>query len=86
MNASCLYEGTVRHRRFAVRAHEFRYALTLAYLDLDELPGLLHGRLVDPRPGLVRFRRRDYLGDPAVPLAEAVRCRARDRRRLAALQ
>ena len=25
------------------------------------------------RPGLVRFRRADYLGDPAVPLAEAVR-------------
>ena len=45
----------------------------MAYLDLDELPQLLGGRLVRRRPGLVRFRRRDYLGDPSVPLADAVR-------------
>ena len=37
-----------------------------------EVTGLLDGRLVAPRPGLVRFRRRDYLGDPAVPLHRAV--------------
>ncbi len=51
----------------------FRYRLALAYVDLDELRGLLAGRLVDPRPGLVRFRRRDYLGDAGHPLATAVR-------------
>ena len=45
----------------------------MAYIDLDELPDLLGGRLVRSRPGLVRFRRSDYLGDPAVPLADAVR-------------
>lgn len=78
MSASCLYQGSIRHRRFAVHAREFRYGLTLAYVDLDELPGLLGGRLVSPRPGLVRFRRRDYLGDPRVPLAEAVRARAHE--------
>ena len=50
-----------------------RYRLALVYLDLDELPRLLGGRLVDGRPGLVRFRRRDYLGDPARPLSAAVR-------------
>jgi DUF1365 family protein len=68
-----LYEGAVRHRRFEVRQHQVRYRLTLAYLDLDELPELLGGRLAGTRPGLVRFRRRDYLGDPTVPLADAVR-------------
>ena len=78
MTASCLYAGSIRHRRFAVRRQEFRYGLMLAYIDLDELPGLLGGRLVEPRPGLVRFRRRDYLGDPGVPLAEAVRARAEE--------
>jgi DUF1365 family protein len=45
----------------------------MAYLDLDELPGLLGGRLVSPRAGLVRFRRHDYLGEDSVPLAAAVR-------------
>ena len=38
MSQSALYEGTIRHRRFAVRAHEFRYRIAMAYLDLDELP------------------------------------------------
>jgi uncharacterized protein len=70
---SSLYEGTIRHRRFAVRSHEFRHRIAMAYVDLDELPGLLDGRLVRARPGLVRFRRSDYLGDPAQPLDEAVR-------------
>ena len=36
-------------------------ALALFYLDLDELPALLGGRLTAPSPGLLRFRRRDYL-------------------------
>jgi uncharacterized protein len=73
MTASAIYEGTIRHRRFAVRSHEFSHRLALAYLDLDELDGLLGGRLTASRPGLVRFRRADYLGDPSTPLAEAVR-------------
>ena len=73
MTASAIYEGTVRHRRFAVRSHEFSHRLALAYLDLGELDTLLGGRLLAPRPGLVRFRRGDYLGDPATDLAAAVR-------------
>jgi DUF1365 family protein len=68
---SAIYSGHVRHRRFAVRNHEFRYPLTMAYIDLDELPALLGGRLTKRRPGLVRFRRQDYLGEG--PLGEAVR-------------
>ena len=73
MTASCIYEGTVRHRRFAVRRHEFEHRLALAYLDLDELPGLLGGRLLRRRPGTLRFRRRDYLGDRGQTLSASVR-------------
>lgn len=72
MSSSCIYEGVIRHRRSEPR-REFRHRLALAYVDLEELPRLLGGRLVSARPGLVRFRRRDYLGDPAVPLDRAVR-------------
>ena len=68
MSASAFYEGHIRHRRFAVRNHEFRYRVAMAYVDLDELPSLLRGRLTRSAPGLVRFRRRDYLGDPTTPL------------------
>lgn len=72
---SAVYEGWVRHRRFAPVEHSFRYRLFLMYLDLDELP-----RVLDPypgwsarRPALARFRREDFLGDPARPLAECAR-------------
>ncbi|MGB8328607.1 MAG: DUF1365 domain-containing protein [Polyangiales bacterium] len=72
---SALYEGTVRHRRFAPVVHAFRYRVFYAYLDLAELPQSL-----DPLPGwsasrraLVRFRREDHLGDPGVPLDRSVR-------------
>jgi anti-anti-sigma factor len=34
---SALYEGTVRHRRFAPVAHTFEYPVTLAWLDLSEM-------------------------------------------------
>jgi uncharacterized protein len=73
MTVSAIYEGTIRHRRFAVRAHEMSHRLALLYLDLGELDSLLDGRLIAGRPGLVRFRRGDYLGDISTPLAEAVR-------------
>ncbi len=73
MTVSAIYEGTIRHRRFAVRPHEMRHRIALVYLDLDELDGLLGGRLIAGRPGLVRFRRSDYLGDPHLGLADAVR-------------
>jgi DUF1365 family protein len=75
MSVSAIYEGTIRHRRVAVTASEFTHSVALMYLDLDELPNLLGGRLARRTPGLLRFRRSDYLGDSTVPLAEAVRAR-----------
>jgi DUF1365 family protein len=72
VSSSCIYEGVIRHRRLEP-LREFTHRLALTYLDLEELPWLLGGRLVSARPGFVRFRRRDYLGDPAVPLDRAVR-------------
>ena len=75
MSSSAVYEGWVRHRRFEPVEHEFRYPLFLMYLDLDELPGVL-----DPYPlfsarrrAPARFRREDFMGDPARPLAECAR-------------
>lgn len=72
---SCLYTGHIRHRRFGPRRNAFRYRLFMACIDLAELPGVFDGRWFwsARRPALVRFRRSDYLGDPAVPLDTAVR-------------
>lgn len=73
MTVSSIYEGTMRHRRFEVKPREFTHRLALAYIDLEELPSLLGGRLVARHPGLLRFRRRDYLGPRDVPLGRAIR-------------
>ena len=69
---SCIYDGTSRHRRHDPQ-HSFEHPIALFYLDLDELPQLLGGRLVARRPGMLRFRRRDYLGSASLPLDVAVR-------------
>ena len=71
-SASCIYEGTIRHRRLEPR-RSFQHRIALFYLDLEELPLLLQGRLVRTRPGLLRFRRADYLGPAGTPLDDAVR-------------
>jgi DUF1365 family protein len=65
----------VRHRRYAPRAHAFRYPLFMAYLDLAELGEVFRGRWLwsADRAALARFAREDHLGDPRVPLDEAVR-------------
>jgi len=75
LSASAVYEGWVRHRRFEPVEHEFRYPLFLMYLDLGELPEVL-----DPYPlfsargrALARFRREDFMGDPARPLDQCAR-------------
>ena len=72
---SAIYSGQVRHRRTAPVVHEFTYRLFMMYLDLSELPVVFRRRWFwsARKPALARFRREDHLGDPAVPLDEAVR-------------
>ncbi len=75
MASSAIYQGQVRHRRSTPVAHEFSYRMFMMYLDLSELPGLFRGRWLwsASRPALARFRREDHLGDPSIPLDQAVR-------------
>jgi len=67
--------GWIRHRRFLAPARSFRARVTMLYLDLDELEAA--GRVSRlfgaecARPW--SFRRRDYLGSPQRPLADAAR-------------
>jgi uncharacterized protein len=72
---SCLYEGTVRHRRWTPIQHAFRFRLFLVYVDLGELDQVFgrHGIWSTRWPALARFRRADHLGDPREPLEESVR-------------
>ncbi|MBM3344345.1 MAG: DUF1365 domain-containing protein [Betaproteobacteria bacterium] len=72
---SAIYRGWLRHRRFAPKPHEFRHPLFLMYLDLAELDEVFRGRwLWSTRlAALARFDRADHLGNPHVPLDQAVR-------------
>ncbi|MFO8024418.1 DUF1365 domain-containing protein [Thiohalophilus sp.] len=74
---SCIYQGRVRHRRFAPHEHAFGYRLFMLYLDLDELPGVFDRFWLwsARRFNLAWFRRADHHGDPATPLADAIRDR-----------
>jgi uncharacterized protein len=73
--ASAVYEGTVRHRRHLPRPHAFRYRMAQLYLDLDEVDRIFEDRWLwsANRRNLAEFRRSDYHGDCAQPLAESVR-------------
>jgi len=70
-----LYVGTVRHRRFAPRPHQFEYSLFMAWLDVDRLREAMDvSRLTSyNRWNWAAFDERDHLGDPVRPLRDRVR-------------
>lgn len=74
---SAIYVGEIVHERNIPKVHRFRYPFFLWYLNLDELESLPNLGLwfsVQHR-AISRMQRSDYLGDPQLPLADAVRAR-----------
>lgn len=73
--SSCVYEGTVQHRRRRETHHSFRYRMLLWYLDLDEIERICarHWLWSSRRLAPVAVYRRDYHGDATCSLAAAVR-------------
>lgn len=74
---SAVYEGCVRHRRLSPHPHAFSYRMAQLFLDLDEVDRVFAGRWLwsSAHRNLAEFRRSDYLGPAALPLAAAVRSR-----------
>ena len=73
---SCLYHGSVRHRRHLPAGHAFRYRIALLYLDLDEVETVFAGRWLwsaGNRRAPVRWHRADHSGDPQRDLRECIR-------------
>ncbi len=73
---SAMYEGVLIHARFGPGpTHSFSYKVAMPLLDLAEVDDVmgLHPAWSAHRPTPVRFRRQDFLGDPATPLDQAVR-------------
>ena len=69
-----LYTGTLRHRRFRPRAHEFTYKLFMAWLDIDRIPELMAKSPWTSynRFNWATFQERDHFGDPRLSLRERV--------------
>lgn len=65
-----IYRGTLRHRRFRPRAHEFTYPVFLALLDIDRIPETMARSPFSSynRLNWASYHERDHFGDPALPL------------------
>lgn len=74
---SSLCVGTIAHRRQIPRKHRFQYPFFMWFLNLDELDQLPQlGRWFSTTQwALSRYSRPDYYGDPALPLADAIKKR-----------
>ena len=72
MIESALYFGTLRHRRFRPKNHEFTYPLFMAYLDVDRLPELMQVSRLSGynRWNWASYCERDHFGDPQLPLRQ----------------
>lgn len=73
--SSAIFEGRVRHRRFAPVEHAFEYGVAMLYLDLARVDqDLAHAPLAaTERAALLSFREQDYLPDRTGSLVDAVR-------------
>ena len=67
-----IYRGTLRHRRFRPHAHEFRYPVFLAMLDIDRLPETMARSAFSSYNHFnwASFEERDHFGDPHVALRQ----------------
>ena len=72
---SAIYEGSVRHRRFSPRSHDFDYPLFMFLLKVDEIPRVVESfwQLSFSAFSWARFRRKDYIISDHDDIAEAVR-------------
>ena len=75
-----LYTGTLRHRRFRPRRHEFTYTLFMVCLDIDRIPELMARSPWTSynRFNWASFNERDHFGDPHLSLRERVMQDARE--------
>ena len=69
-----LYEGTLRHRRFAVRPHTFTYDVFMALLDIDCLRETMKASRLTSynRWNWASYDERDHFGDPTRTLRERI--------------
>lgn len=75
-----LYLGELRHKRYVPTEHVFSYKVFLPFIDVAQIEEQSRRwwGWSSRRWALARFKREDYLGDPATRLDDAIRQRLRD--------
>ena len=74
LTGAAIYTGTLRHRRFRPRRHEFRYSLFMTMLDIDRIPETMKRSRASSynRFNWASYDERDHFGDPEKSLRERV--------------
>lgn len=75
MIPSLIYEGTIRHRRFTTKPHEFNYSLFMFCFNLSQIEEDFKSI---PQVSIEKFnwftyKRKNYLSEPQIPLDQYVR-------------
>jgi hypothetical protein len=75
MFESLIFTGTVRHRRFTPKQHEFSYKLFMFCFDINDLPNSFKDikHVSIEQFNWFSFRRKNYLSDPEIPMDEYLR-------------
>ena len=79
LSEPAIYTGTLRHRRFRPRRHEFSYSLFMAMLDVDRIPETMSRSACSSynRFNWASYCERDHFGDPQRTLRDRVEADAR---------
>lgn len=74
-----LYVGTIRHRRFRPKAHEFQYSLFMSLLDIDDIDRQLSASRLTSRNrwNVASFHDADHIGGAGDSVRERLRASAR---------
>jgi DUF1365 family protein len=74
-----VYVGSIRHRRFTPRPHDFQYQLFMVLLDVDGVEqAMAASRLTSyNRWNWASFHDRDHVGDPSQPLRARITASAK---------
>ena len=77
---SAIYTGTLRHRRFHPKRHDFTYSIFMVSLDIDRIPELMR---ISPFTSQnhwnwASFYDADHFGDLSCSLRQRVACDARE--------
>ena len=77
---SGIYKGTLRHRRFRPRRHEFTYGLFMAWLDVDKILEIMaKSRWTSyNRFNWASYQERDHFGDATLSLRDRLNRDARE--------